>query len=250
MSRSGARCPLPVADREAGGQTASGMFRGQGMRGWLAMLGIVASMVAGCAGDKANKPPAAAVAPMSLLAQAPTLSDEETLEFLKEAAVRKLTAICQPRQTAMTQMACVRESLLQGFDSTGEAAKHCGVDITAPGTLRCIISGAIGYEIALRADLDAARAYDWNDGRGGLRTAARQLRDKIVEGCTGSTPSNLDACVLSGVADGFALPEGQREICIKPDDRAWSFDCLLRSFMIQRIGGAIEKMTVEDDEQI
>lgn len=213
-------------------------------------LGIVVCMTTGCAGDKATRPQAAAVVPTSLLAQAPMLSDEETLEFLKDAAVRKLTVLCQSRRTTMTQMACVRESLLQGFDSTGEAAKNCGADVTAPETLRCIISGAIGYEIALQAHLDAARNYDWNDGRGGLRTASRQLRDKVVEGCTGSSPSDFDACVLSGVADAFALPESQLAICMQPDDRMKSFGCLLRSFMIQRIGGAIEKMKIEDDEQV
>lgn len=223
---------------------------GEGMREWFVMLGIVACMAAGCAGDKARKPQAAAVAPKSLLAQAPTLSNEETFDFLKDAAVRRLTVICQAGKTTMTQMACVRESLLRGFDSTGEAAKNCGADITSPATILCIISGAIGYEVALEADLDAARNYGWNDGRGGLRTALQQLRDKILGSCTGSKTSRFEACVLTGVASAFSLPETQLAICTQPNDRTQTLDCLLRSFLIQRIGGAIEKMSVEDDEQI
>jgi hypothetical protein len=150
----------------------------------------------------------------------------------------------------MTQMACVREALLRGFDSTGQAAENCGADITAPGTMRCIVSGTIGYEMALQEDLEAAQDYDWNDGRGGLRKAVGQMRDKIVNGCSGSTLSTFDACMLEGVAKAFALPESQVAVCTRSDDRDQSFNCLLRSFMIQRIGGAIERMNAADEEPI
>ncbi len=249
MTRPAGRCPPPLPAGTVAGRLGPRVLGGD-MRAWIIACVVLAYGAAGCAGDKATGPQPVAVAPNSLLAQAPTLSNEETVEFLNDAAVRKLAAICQAHRTTMIQMACVRESLLRGFDSTGEAAKNCGADITAPATVRCIISGTIGYEVALQADLDAARDYDWNDGRGGLRTAARQLSDKVLGDCRGSTTADLDACVLSGVANAFSLPESQVAVCTRPNDRAQSFDCLLRSFMIQRIGGAIEKMSVEDDEQI
>lgn len=211
---------------------------------------VLACVVAACAGSKPARSPGAALSHQSMLARAPILSDDETIDYLSDAAVARFEEICGSRRGMADQLACLRESLLRGFDSTGEAARNCDASADIEPTLRCIITGTIGYELARRENLDAANDYNWDDGRVGLRSTVRQLRAKVVSDCATSGGADINACVLSRTGQAFALADSQVTLCSRADNMEFSIGCLLRSFMLQSIGGSIARMAVDDGQSI
>lgn len=220
------------------------------MRVWIIALIALACGIGGCAGKTSTGAVSSASRTQSLLERAPSMEDDEATDFLAEAAARKLDAICGSRQTSVSQISCLREALLRGFDGTGEAAKNCHPDAAIRPMLKCIITGTVGYELALHESLDIAAAYDWEDGQASLKTTARQLTGKVLNDCASARIDGIDACLLPRLGQAFSLPEGQTTICTVPADLDRSVDCLLRSFLILRIGGGIEKMSVEDGVKI
>jgi hypothetical protein len=89
--------------------------------------------------------------------KAASLTDDEAQEYAAELAKDRIVAICRESRGVAAQTTCVRDEIFRGFDTTGEAKRHCDADAPIGELRRCAIIGSFGYEIALAADLPLAR---------------------------------------------------------------------------------------------
>ncbi len=207
------------------------------MRRYLFLFGIL--VLAACA---SNAPKGPAVTTEALLERAPDMTEQEAIDYISDLAERKLNDICRTRQTVRGQFDCVREAVLRGFDATGEAERNCNFDKSFETALRCVIMGALGYELARREDLDIVKDFGWQDGEASLKTTIDQLGNKVIKDCLEGGIPGIDTCLLSRLGETFSLPQSQVSACTNPANTEESIDCLSRSFMLHHFTTSIAKM--------
>jgi len=207
------------------------------MRHYLLLFGIL--VLAACA---SNTPKGPAVTTQALLKRAPDMTEQEAIDYISDLAERKLNDVCRTRQTVRGQFDCVREAVLRGFDTTGEAERQCNFDKSFETALKCVIMGSLGYELARREELDIVKVFGWQDGEASLKTTIDQLGDKVVKECLEGGIAGIDTCLLARLGQTFSLPQSQVSACTDPANTEESINCLSRSFMLQHFGTSIEKM--------
>lgn len=221
------------------------------MRHWLAVLCIL--LLAACAGGSPPGPKAASIRAhpgQSMVQRAPTLTDEEVVDYIAEAAEAKLKGICGARQTIRSQLACVREAVMQGFDTTGEARRHCDIEGSLDGVMECVMIGSLGYELALRANLEGSQDFNWRDTEGSLKGTVNELGSNVMRDCLKVDLDKVDGCVLDRIGTAFSLADGQVSACTDPADTDRSIDCLVRSFLLQSVEQALDRMGPGDGLQV
>jgi hypothetical protein len=178
-----------------------------------------------------------------MVERAPSLTDDEAKEYATELAEERVKAICRENRGLSSQMACVRDEIFRGFDTTGEARRNCDADAPIKELLRCAVLGSAGYEIALAARLPEAEDYNWQDPNAALRQTVRSLARAQVDSCMDGSISLMDQCFLDGIGAAFSLSQQQVATCTDETDQDKSINCLVRVYMVQLFESAVARMS-------
>jgi hypothetical protein len=210
------------------------------MRRIAALIGILA--VVACAGQNQPRHQVTGDNLGSAVARAPFMTDDEFADYVSERADKRLADICGSQRTLSGQFACVRDALLRGFDTTGEARRNCDPDVPIERMMRCAIMGSVGYELAVDAKLEQASNYNWADPEAAFREALGIVARQTVSSCLVADLSKVDACVIQRVADSFSLSENQVTICTDVTNTDKTLQCMVRVHLIQRFEAAFQRM--------
>lgn len=208
----------------------------------MSLLGAIIFLLAACAGADQSRPQSGAGKFPSMADKAASLTDDEAKEYATELAKERVVAICRENRGLAAQMTCARDEIFRGFDSTGEAKRHCDADAAIKELLQCAVLGSFGYEIALAADLPQAADYNWQDPKAALKETIASLADVQTDICMEGPLAQIEQCMLRGFGAAFLLTEQQVAACTDTSDSDDSIDCLVRVFMVQRFESAVARM--------
>lgn len=182
----------------------------------------------------------------SIADQAPSLTNDEARDYLAERTMRRINEICGQTANVPAQMMCVRDETFRGFDTTGEARRHCDMSVSLAELMRCAVIGSVGYELAVAAGLPDADAFNWQDPKAGLKHVVESLGRAQVEACGSRATTAFDQCILDGLATTFSLSDRQVATCTDTSDRRKSLGCLMRVYLIERFESGIARMGQDD----
>jgi hypothetical protein len=207
------------------------------MRTVFVLLSIL--LVAACASG--NGSPSKDGSPASLVARAPSMTDDEVADYVADLATERLEALCGQHRSVTAQLECARDAIFRGFDKTGEARRHCDADAAFKDTLRCVVMGSLGYELARAAQIPADD-YNWADPSAGLKEAASALSRIHLQECVQGPISAADGCIVERLGRTLTLPDQQVTTCTDKASLNNSVRCLLRSHLIQEFESAVARM--------
>ena len=178
------------------------------------------------------------------------MTDDEVTDYAGNLAEERVKAICRDHRSYTAQLACVRDEVFRGFDTTGEAKRNCDRDAPMEDLLRCAIIGSAGYEIALAGRLPEADDYDWQDPNAAFSETLTSLSNAQVEACKDGSRSAREDCFVTGIGGTFSLTEQQIATCVDMDDLGESLHCIARVHLMQRVESAVARMSVDFGVQI
>jgi hypothetical protein len=208
----------------------------------MGLLAAIVFLLGACAGADQSRPQSGAGNFPSMAEKAASLTDDEAKEYATELAKERVVAICSESRGLAAQMTCARDEIFRGFDTTGEAKRHCDGDAPVRELLQCAVLGSFGYEIALAADLPQATDYNWQDPKAALKETIASLANVQTDICMEGPLAQIDQCMLRGFGAAFSLTEQQVAACTDTSDSGDSIDCLVRVFMVQRFESAVARM--------
>ena len=173
-----------------------------------------------------------------MVARAHSMTDDEVADYVAELAADRLEALCGQHRSVTAQLGCARDAIFRGFDKTGEAKRHCDADAAFKESLRCVVMGSLGYELARAAQIPTDD-YNWADPSAGLKEAAVAVSRIHLQECVQGSISAADACIVQKLGRTLALSGQQVTTCTDRTSLDNSVGCLLRIHMIQEfeIGG-------------
>jgi hypothetical protein len=208
------------------------------MRNFILMIAALA--LAACASETQSKPQGRLDNPATVAGRAPTMTEDELKNYISERAEERLLEICGEQRTISSQVTCVRDATLRGFDTSGEAKRNCDADAPLEAMLQCVVIGSMGYELATKAK--QASNYNWADPEGAMKAAVRALATQTVSACMSVALSQVDGCVVRKVGQSFAVPDQVVTACTDDADTGKSLDCLMRAHVIQQFESAFQRM--------
>ncbi len=208
----------------------------------MSLLGAIVVLLAACAGADQPRPPSGTGNFPSTAEKAASLTDDEAKEYATELAKERVVAICGESRGLAAQMTCARDEIFRGFDTTGEAQRHCDADAPIKDLLQCAVLGSFGYEIALAADLPQAADYNWQDPKAALKETVASLAKAQTDVCMESSLAEIEPCMVRGFGTAFSLTEQQVAACTDTSASGDSIDCLLRVFLVHRFESAVARM--------
>jgi hypothetical protein len=113
------------------------------MRAVFVLLSIL--LVAACASG--NGSPSKSGTPSSMVARAPTMTDDEAATYIADLATERMEAVCGEGHGITTQLECARDALFRGFDTTGEAKRHCEPDAAFRDIMRCMDTASLDKSV-------------------------------------------------------------------------------------------------------
>jgi len=203
------------------------------MRTVVVLLSIL--LITACANGSGS--PSKSGSPVSMVGRAHAMTDDEVAKYVADVSVDRLKALCAAYRSKTAQLGCARDAMLRGFDTTGEAKRHCDADLALKETVHCVLMGTLGYEIARAADI-AADDYNWSDPSAGLKEAASTLARKHFQECG----PVADACILEKLGRTLNISQPQVAICTDKTDLKNSVGCLLRVHLVDVVESAIVRM--------
>ena len=207
------------------------------MRTVFVLLSIL--LVAACAsGSGAFSKPGA---PSSVAGRAHSMTDEEVADYVADLATERLETLCGQHRSVTAQLECARDAIFRGFDKTGEAKRHCNPDAAFKDSLRCVVMGSLGYELARAAQIPSD-AYNWADPSAGLKEAASAITRIHLQECVQGAISAADACIVEKLGRTLALSSQQVTTCTDKTSLDNSVRCLLRTHLIQEFETAVARM--------
>jgi hypothetical protein len=139
------------------------------------------------------------------------------------------------------QLECARDAIFRGFDKTGEAKRHCDADAAFKESLRCVVLGTLGYELARAAQIPSDN-YNWADPSAGLKEAASAISRIHLQECVQGAISAADACIVEKLGRTLTLSSQQVATCTDKTSLDNSMRCLLRTHLIQEFEMAVARM--------
>jgi hypothetical protein len=207
------------------------------MRMVLLLLSIL--LVAACASG--NGSPSRSGTPASMLARAHTMTDDEVAHYIADLAAERLEALCRDHQSVTAQLECARDATFRGFDTTGEAKRHCDADAPFRESLRCAVMGSLGYGLARAAQIPTDE-YNWADPAAGLKETLSAVSKIHLQECLQGSISVADACIVQKLGGMLALSAQQVTTCTDKANLHNSARCMLRTHLIQEFESAIARM--------
>lgn len=208
----------------------------------MSLLGAIVFLLAACVGADQSRPQSGTDNFPSMAEKAASLTDDEAKEYATELAKERVVAICRENPGLTAQMTCARDEIFRGFDTTGEAKRHCDAEAPLKELLQCAVLGSFGYEIALAADLPQAADYNWQDPKAALKETVASLAKAQTDVCMEGPLAQIEPCMLRGFGAAFSLTDQQVAACTDTSDSGDSIDCLLRVFLVQRFESAVARM--------
>ena len=218
------------------------------MRNLIVLIAVLA--LAACAGGSQPKSQARLGNAADVAARAPTMSDDDLEDYISERAEQRLFDICGEHRTISSQMACVRDAILRGFDTTGEAERNCDADAPIEPMMHCVVIGSMGYELAIKANPGQAATYDWTDPEGAMEKTLGVLTEQTLSDCLNVALSKIDGCVMQKIGQSLALTDRVVTACTDDADSDKSLDCLVRAYVIQQFESAFQRMGPGPGQQV
>jgi hypothetical protein len=166
--------------------------------------------------------------------------DELALKLSERLLARCLRAYGKPPEVD----ACVHERFLAGFDTSGLAKTHCPRREDIEAEVKCIMVGAIGYQLAQKVGADEVAAFDWNQPEQSTNQALMQLVLQQVRDClnTGSA-SDPQSCLVQRITTALDLTEEDVDPCdvLSDDDREFG-RCIGDAFTHKYVSAALTRM--------
>ena len=191
-----------------------------------------------CAADQRARPPAAHD---SMLERAPAMSDDEVVDYIADLAFERLREVCGDRAMMSSDMTCVRDALLRGFDTTGEAKRHCRSDDTFGTVMRCVVMGSIGYDFARAAQIPV-EDYNWDDPKAELKETVSTASRSHLQECLQSSIPEVDSCMAGKLGGTLSLSDRQVSACKDSTSLEKTVHCLSRTFLVRTFESAIGRM--------
>jgi hypothetical protein len=207
------------------------------MRTVLVLLSIL--LVAACASGSGS--PSSSGAPASLVGRAHSMTDDEVSNYIADLAAERLEALCRQHRSVTAQLECARDAVFRGFDTTGEAKRHCDAEAAFRESLRCAVMGSLGYSLAQAAAIPTDD-FDWADPAAGLKATVAAVADVHLKECLQGSISAADACIVEKLGRTLALSGQQVTTCTDKTNLDNSVRCLLRTHLIQEFELAITRM--------
>jgi hypothetical protein len=207
------------------------------MRTVFVLLSILP--VAACASG--NGSPSGPGTPSSMSARAHTMTDGEVADYVADLATERLETLCGQHRSVTAQLECARDALFRGFDKTGEAKRHCDADAAFKESLRCVVMGSLGYELARAAQIPSDD-YNWADPSAGLKEAALALSRIHLQECVQGAISAADACIVEKLGRTLTLSDQQVTACTDKTSLDNSVRCVLRTRLVQEFESAVARM--------
>lgn len=208
----------------------------------MSLLAAMILLLAACAGAEQSGPRSGAAILPSMADKAILLTDDEAKEYATELAKGRVVEICRENRGLAAQMTCARDEIFRGFDTTGEAKRHCDADVPIKELLQCAVLGSFGYEIALAANLPQAAGYNWLDPKAALKETIASLAKAQTDICMEGPLAQMEQCMLRGFGAAFSLTDRQVAACTDVSESDDSVDCLVRVFMVRRFESAVARM--------
>lgn len=177
----------------------------------------------------------------SLVSRAPAMTDDEVADYVAELASERMEALCQAHQGVTAQLECAREVVFRGFDTTGEAKRHCDADASFRESLRCAILGSLGYGLARAAQIPTDD-YNWSDPSAALKDTVSAVSTTHLQECLQGSISAADSCIVERLGRTLSLSGQQVTTCTDKASLDNSVRCLLRIHLIQEFESAIARM--------
>lgn len=207
------------------------------MRTVLILLSIL--LVAACA--SASGSPSKSGAPTSMVGHAHSMTDDEVADYVADLATDRLETLCAQHRSVTPQLECARDAIFRGFDKTGEAKRHCNADAAFKESVRCVVMGSLGYELARAAQIPSDD-YNWADPSAGLKEAALALSRIHLRECVQGPISAADGCIVEKLGRTLTLSSQQVTICTDKTSLENSVSCVLRTHLIQEFETAVARM--------
>jgi hypothetical protein len=218
------------------------------MRILFVLIAVLA--LAACASGSQPKSQARQGNAADVAARAPMMSKDDLENYISERAEQRLVEICGERRTISSQLTCVRDAILRGFDTTGEAERNCDADAPLEPMMHCVVIGSLGYELAIKADTGQASTYDWTDPEGAMDDVFEVLAEQTVSDCMSVALSKIDGCVMQKIGQSLALTDRVVTACTDDADSDKSLDCLVRAYVIQEFESAFQRMGPGPGQQV
>lgn len=207
------------------------------MRTVLVLLSIL--LVAACASGSGS--PSKSGAPTSMAGRAHSMTDDEVVDYVADLATERLETLCGQHRSVTAQLECARDAIFRGFDKTGEAKRHCNADAAFKESLRCVVMGSLGYELARAAQIPSDD-YNWADPSAGLKEAALALSRIHRQECVQGAISAADACIVEKLGRTLTLSSQQVTTCTDKTSLKNSVGCVLRTHLILEFEMAVARM--------
>ena len=196
-------------------------------------------LVAACASGNGSR--SSSGTPASMLARAHTMTDDEVSHYIADLAAERLEALCQSHRSVTAQLECARDATFRGFDTTGEAIRHCDADAAFRDSLRCAVIGSLGYGLARAAEIPADD-YNWTDPVAGLKETLSAVSRIHLQECVEGSISVADTCIVEKLGGTLALSTQQVATCTDKANLDNTVRCMLRIHLIQEFESAIARM--------
>ena len=207
------------------------------MRTVFVLLSIL--LVAACASGDGS--PSKSGTSSSMVARAPAMTDDEAATYIADLATERMEALCGNRQGVTMQLECARDALFRGFDTTGEAKRHCDPDAAFKEMMRCAIIGSVAYDLARAAQVSTEN-YNWDNPSAALKETMSTASKAHLNACLQGSISAADSCIIEKLGDTLSLSDQQVSICTERANLDKSVRCLSRTFLIQKFESAIARM--------
>jgi hypothetical protein len=203
------------------------------MRAVVVLLSVL--LMAACASGSGA--PSKYTGTRSMAGRAHAMSDDEVARYVADLSLDRLQALCGAHRSMTAQRGCARDAMLRGFDTTGEAKRHCDPNLDLKETVHCVLMGTLGYEIALAAGM-TADDYNWSDSSAGLKEAGSKLARKHFQECG----PRANACILEKLSRTLNVSQQQVAICTDETELKESVGCVLRVHLVDVVESAVARM--------
>ena len=149
---------------------------------------------------------------------------------------------CEQRSTAQQVENCAREYFKAGFQPTASSLSTCRDDDDLALQLICLTMGGESFDIAVRADMQRAKSFDWRNWERSEASAMTALRQQSADVCDQMNRHGDEVCANEVLADRLGLQNEDIAVCAKSGDQMVVEECLLEAHGLRFLESAIRRM--------
>jgi hypothetical protein len=158
---------------------------------------------------------------------------------LNEEMETWLFSACAEASTSAEADNCILEHYKAGFQLTPSTPAAC-IDRGLAFQLICLDTGGEAYDLATRAGMREALAFDWSNWS--ATSALTVLRQQSADACIAMKRQKESGCASEAFADRLGLPREDFAHCSAAGDQAAIEDCLLQAHGYRFRESALRRM--------